>query len=265
MMQQRTGPEHISAKGTDVTQQDLIQELRAPDQRGTGRIDPAPTGPRNVDRLAEMDKRSIRIRMWDYFLVPGVLQIPDYSRSVIRSAYPHMSSIDLERRVMVKQSRAEAFLRRSKRLVTGMAWVVVGEHAITHPMTDDPEMHRRQLRALIALSRQSGITLQVVPETTAVPALHPSFALYDLDDESRVGYVESIMGAFYSTRDEHIQDMHIAFSDLRHMGLMPEASRRFIWEVMESWRELRWESPASTTESASPSPTTQQPETTASE
>lgn len=204
-----------------------------------GRVDdPLPSGPTNVHRLAALDAESLRVRFWDYFVIPGPLQTAEYSAALIRGADPTASRYDVDHRVAVKQSRARAFLSRERMIGTRIAWVVIGEHAITHAVSNDWNMHVRQLQHLLAVCDHDRIELGIVPEVASAIGQHPSFALYDLSDDTRVGYVESILGSFYSWREEYTRKMHVAFNDLRRIAVSPEGAQEMIRGVLESWQEL---------------------------
>lgn len=249
------------------TAEELIRALRSPDQRGAGRAETADSGPSNINRLADLDAQALTIRVWDSTIIPGNLQSPAYSDAVIRAAHPHMPSFERRRRVIQKEIRARAFLRRTFQEDLWSAWFLIGERAITkcvHPDTD-AEVHMRQLRHLLMLSAHEKINIQVLPDDVVTPGLADQFTLYRLDEDHRVGYVETIMGAWYSTRPEDVTKLHSTFSDISGAAMRPSSTRQFIREVLGSWRSASRKSIESGEENPSSSAPTARPETSASE
>lgn len=240
------------------TAEELIRQLRAPDQRGMGRADTTETGPSNINRLADLDATAQTIRVWDSTIIPGNLQTPAYSDAVIRAAHPNIPNLEVRRRVIQKEIRQRAFLRRTFDENLSFAWFVLGERAITQciNMGDSGELHSRQLWHLNRLSAHERIVIQVLPEKTVTPGLADQFTLYGLDDDHRVGYVETIMGAWYSTRLDDVAKLHSTYSDIAREAMSPTSTREFIREVLQSWRSAKKESPEPTEENDSSSPHT---------
>lgn len=249
------------------TAEELIRALRSPDQRGVGRAETADSGPSNINRLADLDATAVTIRVWDSTVIPGNLQTPEYSEAVIRAAHPRMPEYEVRRRVLRKERRVQAFLRRTFEMDLWSAWFIIGERAITkclHPDVDS-EAHMRQLRHLLNMSAHGKINLQVLPEGVVTPGLADQFTLYRLDEDNRVGYVETIMGAWYSTRDDDVAKLHSTFSNIAREAMRPTSTRNFIRGVLGSWRSVRRESPESTEGNLSSSAPTARPETSALE
>lgn len=236
----------------------LIASLRASDQWGMGRVEASDAGPSNINRLADLDAAATHIRIWDSTVIPGNLQTPGYSGAVIRAAHPRLSHEELLRRVQRKEQRARAFLRRTFNNPFERAWFVIGERAVTQAvrLDDGGARHADQLWHLTRLAAHGRIVIQVLPDRVVTPGMADQFSLYTLDDDHRVGYVETIMGSWYSTRSEDVAKLHSTFSDIGSAAMSPSATRTFIREVLTTWRSARKTSPEPTGESDSSSPPT---------
>jgi hypothetical protein len=246
------------------TAEQLIRALRAPDQRGMGRVEASDTGPSNINRLADLDAMATTIRIWGSSVIPGNLQTPQYSDAVIRAAHPRLPTMEVRRRVLQKEVRQRAFLKRTFDEALSHVWVVISERAITQAVHLDGSVHVQQLFHLSRLAAHAKIILQVLPEGFT-PGLADSFSLYTLDEEHRVGYVETIMGSWYSTRSEDVAKLHSTFSDIGGVAMSQTATRLFIREVLNTWRSANPVLPDSIEESRSSSPRTPVVETSASE
>lgn len=249
------------------TAEELIRQLRAPDQRGMGRVEAAENGPSNINRLADLDATARTIRVWDSTVIPGNLQTPAYSDAVIRAAHPKLPGMEVRRRVMRKEIRARAFLRRTFDHDLGTAWFVIGERAITQciHLAEEGDAHTGQLWHLSRLAAHAKVIVQILPESIVTPALADQFSLYGLDEDHRVGYVETVMGSWYSTSLDDVAKLHSTFSDIASEAMSPTATRRFIREVLGSWRSAKRESLEGTEESDSSSPRTHERVTSALE
>lgn len=230
------------------TAEELIRQLRAPDQRGVGRVDAAENGPSNINRLAELDETAATIRVWDSTIIPGNLQTPEYSEAVIRAAHPRMPDYEVRRRMYRKEQRARAFLRRTFDPDAGTAWYVIGERAITQciHLDEDSSLHIGQLWHLTRIAAHQRVILQVLPDSVVTPNLADQFTLYGLDENHRVGYVETIMGSWYSTRIDDVTKLQATFIEIMGEAMSPTSTRQFIREVLGSWRSLKKESPEPT-------------------
>lgn len=240
------------------TAEELIRHLRAPDQRGMGRAETVENGPTNVNRLADLDEQANTIRVWDPMIIPGNLQIDAYSDAVIRAAQPKLPQYEVRRRVLRKSIRSRTFLRRTLDQALARAWFVLGERAITKCLvTDDGgEVHAQQLWHLSRLMAHEKIVVQVLPDSRVVPGLAGAFSLYGLDEDQRVGYVETIMGAWYSTRLNDVAKLHSTFSDIASVAMSPSSTQQLVREVLSEWRSASGKSPGSTRGSSSSSPPT---------
>jgi hypothetical protein len=249
------------------TAEELIRQLRAPDQRGMGRIEASDSGPSNINRLADLDATASHIRVWDSTVIPGNLQTPEYSDAVIRAAHPRLPAMEVRRRVIRKEQRAKAFLRRTFDEALTHAWFVIGERAVTQCMhlDDEGSVHTSQLWHLSRLAAHGKIIVQVLPEDVVTPGLADQFSLYTLDADHRVGYVETIMGSWYSTRLEDVAKLHSTFTEIGSQAMSPSATRAFIREVLGTWRSTKRQSPEPTEENGSSSPPSPGRETSASE
>lgn len=92
-------------------------------------------------------------------LVPGLLQIEDYSRSLIEAALTKRSPAEVEKRVRAWMVR-QTLLGRPD---APQFHVVIGE-AVLHQETGGREVLHEQLRKILdVISKRPNVTLQVMP------------------------------------------------------------------------------------------------------
>lgn len=223
---------------TDVST--LIRQLRASDQRGVGRVEYLENGPDSIDRLLALESEATQIRAYDWRVVPGLLQTPAYSSGVIQATNPRLSEREVMRRTFLKNARVEALKDRLD-AAPGLerATFVLGERAITQAIGGgNLGAHARQLEYLLKMSEHPRVVLLALPEHVIPAGLAFHFTEYTFGGESdrqRLGYQESVMGGWYSTRLEDTVRLQNAFADLVGAALGPHDTRQLIREVLRPW------------------------------
>jgi transcriptional regulator with XRE-family HTH domain len=168
------------------------------------------------------------IRSFDVQFVPGLLQTGEYSQAVLElGAYPHEST---ERMVQVRQERQRRFAAGGFRLSA-----VIDEGALRRPVGSASVM-RGQLRHLLDVADQPGLTIEVTPLRTGASYAAPgsfsilSFAAADLPD---VVYVEQLTGALYLDKPSDVERYSQALDLISATSTRPQETRQFIWSLLE--------------------------------
>ncbi|MDI5964847.1 DUF5753 domain-containing protein [Streptantibioticus silvisoli] len=219
-----------------TTPDEAINGLRAADQRRQGRVETPDTGPITAERLTEVEAIAHTIRAWNPSIIPGLLQTIRYTLGALALATPALPAEETQRRAHQRAARIDAFL---KRWVDGdpvEARFVIGEQAITRPIAA-PQAHRRQLRHLLHLVDLDSLSIQVMPEAVTTPGRLGQFALYALRGDAgreggRLGYVETPVGAWYTTRAQDVARLYAGFDDMTAHALSTDESRTFIQEAL---------------------------------
>jgi transcriptional regulator with XRE-family HTH domain len=134
------------------------------------------------------------IREFELQFVPGLLQIEEYARAVIRLG--NLPSEDeVVRRARARVSRQE-ILRREQ---PPKFWAVIDE-GVLRRVIGGPEVMRAQLRHLIEMCDHPAVTLQVLPFSAgAHRAMGGPFTIlrYSAPDLRDVVYIEQLTSALY--------------------------------------------------------------------
>jgi transcriptional regulator with XRE-family HTH domain len=134
------------------------------------------------------------IREFELQFVPGLLQIEDYARAVIRLGNLP-SEEEVVRRAEARVSRQDILLREDPPKL----WAVMDEGALRRTI-GGPEVMRKQLRHLIEMCDHPAITLQILPFTAgAHRAMGGPFTIlrYTEPDLRDVVYIEQLTSALY--------------------------------------------------------------------
>jgi hypothetical protein len=134
------------------------------------------------------------IREYELQFVPGLLQIEDYARAVIRLG-TLTSEDEIDRRAKARTSRQEILNRENPPKV----WAVMDEGALRR-VIGGPEVMRAQLLHLIDMCDHPAVTLQILPFSAgAHRAMGGPFTIlrYTEPDLRDVVYIEQLTSALY--------------------------------------------------------------------
>ncbi|MFJ4845990.1 DUF5753 domain-containing protein [Streptomyces sp. NPDC088733] len=217
---------------------DAIRGLHADDQRHQGRAATEETGPITAERLTAVEACAVSIRAWNASIIPGPLQLTRYAAAAIRTRVPTLEDGEVMRRAHARAARVDSFLRRWASLDhVGQAMFFVGEQALRQPLAND-RAHGAQLRYLANLAESNPrIDIRIVLEGRLTPGRSGQFALYGLRGAglSRLGYLESVIGGWYTVRAADVARLHSAFETMAEAALSPDDSRTFMTEVSTAW------------------------------
>ncbi|MGW2959365.1 helix-turn-helix domain-containing protein [Streptomyces sp. NPDC001220] len=135
------------------------------------------------------------LRTYEPHYVTGLLQTPEYARSVLSGGFPNDRDEELDRRVNLRLRR-QALLERAD---APTLWVVM-EEAVLHRVVGGPQVMRTQIERLLEVSGLDHVSVDVVPFTAGAhmgacaPFTYFRFEEPELPD---VVYSEILSGAMY--------------------------------------------------------------------
>jgi transcriptional regulator with XRE-family HTH domain len=180
--------------------------------------------PTNWKDLIRFENDATAIYNYEPMLIPGLAQIPDYSRAVIHGSGPSLSENDLETLVAARMTRQIILGRRQAPAVH----LLIEETVLQRPV-GEPDMLRTQLRHLLTLSERPKITIQVVPFAVgAHPGLAGPIVLLEFAGEPTLAYSETFLSSSFLEESEHVDGVKIAWRRLRAIAMSPEDSVRRI-------------------------------------
>ncbi|MER5528042.1 helix-turn-helix transcriptional regulator [Streptomyces sp. NPDC002677] len=135
------------------------------------------------------------LRTYEPHYATGLLQTPEYARSVLSGGFPNDRDEDLERRVNLRLRR-QALLERAD---APTLWVVM-EEAVLHRVVGGPQVMRTQIERLLEVSELEHVSVDVVPFTAGahVGACAPfTYFRFEEPELPDVVYSEILSGAMY--------------------------------------------------------------------
>lgn len=176
-----------------------------------------------------MEAAASSIRTYEQYLLPGLLQIEEYARALMRAAHPTASADEIDRRVALRMTRQE----RLGGPDPVNLWAVVDEASLRRRVGGNGVM-RLQLERLAEAAGQPNVTLQVLPFSAGAHAgVEGSVLLMSFPEPSDpdVAYVEGMMGSIFLEKPDEIARCTLAFDHLRATALSPDDSLAMISAV----------------------------------
>jgi hypothetical protein len=177
--------------------------------------------PQYFQNYIGLEEAATTLRTYEIHFVPGLLQTPDYARAVLSSTVPPLTGRDLDRAVTLRLTRQQVLEREDPLTV----WAVVDESALRRRI-GSAETHRAQLEHLVELAERPGVALQVLPTETGLHVGGGPFSILRFDDPELpdVVYVESLVGASYVDKTEHVERYVEVMNRLSVESLTPDES-----------------------------------------
>jgi transcriptional regulator with XRE-family HTH domain len=204
----------------DGRERDSLQELA---RQASGRgwwHDYADIMPSWFEGYIGLEEAASSIRCYEIQAIPGLLQIPEYSRAFVALRYPGGSEAETQRRVSLLMTRQGVLTRPTP----AHLWIVVDEAALRRPV-GTPEVMRAQLRHLADMSARPNVSLQVIPLATGWQAAAGGpftilrFAEPDLPD---VVYIQQLTSALYLDKRDTV-DHYLAVMERLCVEALPTA------------------------------------------
>jgi transcriptional regulator with XRE-family HTH domain len=186
--------------------------------------------------LISLEAEARSIRSYEQELVPGLLQIPEYARAVIRASRPTETTEEINRRVEIRMERQEVLTRSDP--APPRFSVVLSEGALRRPVGGYDVM-RRQLEYLMRPRDRANVTVQVLPFDAGVhPAMVGPFTAMAFSDPEDLGVVnvENATGTLFLEDPEELRIYEEFWSTLQASALSPDDSQAFLRSTSFGYR-----------------------------
>jgi hypothetical protein len=193
-------------------------------RRRSGKRDAVPDWFR---RFLALEWDATEIKSYHIDMVPGLLQIEDYARAMIRAWEPEADERLIDKQVETRMKRQDV-LRRTGRPSLRLE-VVLGEGALRR-MLGDKKIMRAQLKHLAFMAKRPNITVRVLPfDVPDRISVASAFDLFRLAQQNiSTVYLEDLFGATYLKEPEEYTQYSSVYGRLRDAALEPEGSRILI-------------------------------------
>ncbi|MER7515727.1 helix-turn-helix transcriptional regulator [Streptomyces sp. NPDC126499] len=182
--------------------------------------------------VAELEAVATKICEFAPTVVPGLLQTPEYARTVTIAANPFVTEEYVEEKVTARIKRQDIL----KDATRPEYWVVLHENALRTPV-GGPAAMAAQLDHIATLMRQRWVLVTVLPrETGAHASMDGSLRLMEFKDQPPTAYTETSFSGTLLDDPAVVKRAQRAYDLLRVAALSPEASLALIESAAEDFR-----------------------------
>lgn len=171
-----------------------------------------------------LDAATREIRAFEHAIIPGLLQTPEYARSVYdRLAELHGPAGDADEAIALRMERQRALYDSAKRF-----HFVLSAEAIQHSFAPVDVM-RGQLDRLVSASLLKTVTIGIIPlgREWPLPPLH-GFWIFD----AAAVFVETISAELTVTEPDEVQLYATAFDRYAAASVSGDAARRLLLDLL---------------------------------
>ncbi|MEV0463090.1 helix-turn-helix transcriptional regulator [Nocardia tengchongensis] len=182
------------------------------------------------DHYLRLEAAATHMTSHQLVLMPGILQVPEYRRALIRTFTPGMSAVDTERLL-------ELAARRQARIVdNGLNLVALLSESVLLHQPGGTRVLAEQLRHLAEISERPNVSIRVIRHSVGTNPGHVvlSFTLLEFPPmasrlvEPPVVYIEGAEGALYLERGDVIDRYRQAISGIQAVALSEEDTRDLV-------------------------------------
>ena len=170
-------------------------------------------------------------------LVPGLLQIPEYTEALIQLQVPEATPDHVEAQVSVRRERKSILTRNSPLQL----WVIIAENILYHQI-GSREVMRAQLESLVSDSKKQNIELQILPREDPMNAcLFGPFVImsFPTSAETDVVYTESPTSTLYYEEAADVETYTTLFRRLNMAAANVSKSRALIQNALHEMDQGR--------------------------
>ncbi len=175
----------------------------------------------------EYEAAASAIRLYESFLVPGLLQTRDYAHRAISVYKGNFSSKTIQTRLEIRMARQQ-LLEQGK--PPRMHFIL--DEAVIRLLLGDERVREEQIEKLIEMAGRPAVTIEIVPFSAGLHrGLGETFTLLEFRDTSDddVLYFENARDALFSHDDsEEVVLYQEIFGDLRKISLGVKGSMEYL-------------------------------------
>lgn len=175
-----------------------------------------------------LEDQAAKIRSWQPQLIPGLLQIEDYARAVIRAGLgDEATEAEIDRRWQARRNR-QALLTREEH---APQFEVVLDEAVLERPIGGPDVLRAQLRHLTEMAEHPNISVQVLAKAAGEHAgLEGPLVILSFpgDIHPDVSYGDLFLGDIYLESADDVVRSNLTMGRIQKAALSPRESIELI-------------------------------------
>lgn len=178
--------------------------------------------------LTKLEAETRLMRIYQPYVVPGILQTAEYAEAILRQAIEFYSiPDDLDDGISARLERQQILYRRGHRF-----HILIAEQVLSTDVADDDVMVG-QLDRLLAVMGLPRVAFGIVPANAYCPAPSMNFVMYD----ARTVLVEGITAELTITQPREIAIYGRTFDALAKLAATGEQARGLIRRALDTRRQ----------------------------
>ncbi|MFG1807191.1 helix-turn-helix domain-containing protein [Streptomyces sp. NPDC049040] len=190
--------------------------------------------PKELQTYVSLEDIAARIRSYESGQLLGLLQIPDYTRALVKANSLEPNRRTAERIMELRAMRAQRFLRES----TAQLICVLDEVTLSRGYGTNPIM-RRQIEHLMELSAHERISFRLAPSAKLnLPVQIGTTTVFDFtaDQLPAIVYVERCNGGLYLQDRQEVDSYERGFDRLMVNSLGPASCLQKLKDYCQKYR-----------------------------
>ncbi|MCN9242993.1 helix-turn-helix transcriptional regulator [Streptomyces sp. RY43-2] len=184
--------------------------------------------PKNVRDLAKMEARAVELQLYDPLNVHGLLQTPEYARSLLLMRRPAYSEDEVERFIAARMARKAVFERSPAPELS----FVLEEWTLRRPLGGRDAL-RQQLEHLLETGQLRNVELQVMPMDREEHAcVDAGIELLKFNDGSTVGRSQVVANGRPVSEARQLRILELRYGIIRAQALTPRESTALIERLL---------------------------------
>ncbi|MFC8518885.1 Scr1 family TA system antitoxin-like transcriptional regulator [Streptomyces sp. NPDC057257] len=180
--------------------------------------------PLNAEQFEVHVREAIAISWYECFVLPGLLQTPEYSRALLRDRVPAFADDEIETKTEERIARQEILHRESPPTLSFVIW-----EPVLHLRTGGPEVRRAQLLHLRKLTELRHLVIQILPlDAPSNTGLGGPFTILETPDHLDLVYAESQLGSHWIADPDEAANRGLTYAMLRSQALSPQESKSLL-------------------------------------
>jgi transcriptional regulator with XRE-family HTH domain len=182
--------------------------------------------------FVDLEQAAAEINVYHCAVVPGILQVSDYTRAVHRAGIVRLPDPVIEERVEERAKRQQLLTSSNH-----STFEIILDEAVLHRPVGGPAVMSEQVERIIAVAEYPNVAIQVLPyKVGAHPALESDFVILGFNGQAQtLVYVEGLVGQIYLERQPDVERYEQVFNRLRSMAASPKDSVAMLTKIRKSY------------------------------
>lgn len=177
-----------------------------------------------------LEQEATSMTIFHSAVVPGLLQVGDYTRALHRVGIPRLDDTAIEERLEERSTRQQLLTREDPPRVEIML-----DEAVLHRPLGGATVMREQFDRILTVAKYPNVMVRVVPfYVGAHPALESNFIILEFSGHApKIVYVEGLVGPTFLDRRDEVDRYLQAVRELRGLALSASDSAAFVARARE--------------------------------